>query len=319
MKNQKLSERPISFESTSTGCPLCGKNRFVTVMNYSGKSPLFQKKKVVRCLGCSFLYMDPLLGHTALTNYYQTGTYWGHVTHKTPFDIPTYHYQANSRISFIQTYSPLRAKMRILDIGAGYGVLEEAFRARFNMLELYAVEPDPKAQHQLKQLGVQVEKELHYFSGQRFDLIIASHLLEHLISPINFLKELRSYMAPGGALFIEVPNQDHRFKFQLEPHISFFSPESLRNAVEQAGWSVQHNDTCGPRWQDERQKQRRNTWRQNLMKWVPWKEQLKSIKQHWTQKQSSSAVNLLPPDTYQCDTYGGDRIWIRLLAQPKTS
>jgi predicted SAM-dependent methyltransferase len=46
---------------------------------------------------------------------------------------------------------------------------------------------------------------------ERFDLVLASHVLEHSISLIDFVNDCTSLLAPGGVLSIVVP--DHRYCF----------------------------------------------------------------------------------------------------------
>ena len=47
------------------------------------------------------------------------------------------------------------------------------------------------------------------FGGQRFDTILCLDVLEHLRNPSAVLAELRSMLAPGGAVLISVPNVTH--------------------------------------------------------------------------------------------------------------
>ncbi len=320
MNLQELST-PLTVDSISkaSGCPLCGESRFSIIANYAGQSTLFKEKHVVRCMGCSFLYVDTMPSFAALSSYYQSGTYWGHVAQKTPFDIPTYHHQAHSRIAFLEKHITLKKQPRILDIGAGYSLIEEALFKKYPEAVLCAVEPDPQAAQSLKLMGVHVASALEAFSGQRFDLIIASHLLEHVNAPLTFLNALRDFAEPHGSLFVEVPNEDYRFKFSHEPHVLFFTPTTLKSVLERAHWTVDNIDTCGPEWQNERQRQLQNTRKQQWMRWIPWKNQLRVIKQSLLGKGESLSSMALPPDIYQCDTYGGDRIWIRAVAKPRSS
>ena len=44
--------------------------------------------------------------------------------------------------------------------------------------------------------------------NDKFDLIILSHVLEHIVEPAEFLKEVVSFLNDGGLLYIEVPSVD---------------------------------------------------------------------------------------------------------------
>jgi len=40
----------------------------------------------------------------------------------------------------------------------------------------------------------------------KFDVIVLSHVLEHLLDPINTLQQLSKHLVPGGILIVAVPN-----------------------------------------------------------------------------------------------------------------
>jgi SAM-dependent methyltransferase len=80
------------------------------------------------------------------------------------------------------------------------------------------------------------------FPGRHFDLITVNQVLEHVLDPIGFLKDLRSGLAPGGMIYLEVPHiadighlppTHDRFLMQ---HLWFFSTASLTNVCRIAGY-----------------------------------------------------------------------------------
>ena len=75
-------------------------------------------------------------------------------------------------------------------------------------------------------------------SGQvAFDLVICSHVLEHLANPLDTLKELIGAVKSDGFIYIEVPNEIWGTPPpSIDPvtHINFFSPDSLRVLMERA-------------------------------------------------------------------------------------
>lgn len=113
----------------------------------------------------------------------------------------------------------IRAGVRTLDLGAGSGALAErlcalglvvaaadldanSFGARVPFVELDLNDPDFAST-----LGV-----------ERFELVTAVEVIEHLESPLSFLRNVRRLLAPGGAAVITTPNVENapaRVKFLL--------------------------------------------------------------------------------------------------------
>ena len=78
--------------------------------------------------------------------------------------------------------------------------------------------------------------------GRTFDLVVLKNVLEHVIEPINFLKQISDkYMHKGSILQIEVPNEFNNFQIAAQKthnlnewwvappaHLNYFSVKSLK-------------------------------------------------------------------------------------------
>ena len=77
-----------------------------------------------------------------------------------------------------------------------------------------------------------------------YDAVVMNHVLEHVNDPIEFLKDVRRRLRVGGIVHIAVPNIASWEALlsgwnSFEPyHLVYFSPFTLRLAVEQAGLNV---------------------------------------------------------------------------------
>jgi SAM-dependent methyltransferase len=74
-----------------------------------------------------------------------------------------------------------------------------------------------------------------------YDLIVASHVIEHLADPLGVVRTMGGHLRPGGLLYVEVPMEIWgRPPLQSEPltHINFFTATSLRYLLEAAGLTV---------------------------------------------------------------------------------
>jgi SAM-dependent methyltransferase len=89
-------------------------------------------------------------------------------------------------------------------------------------------------------IGTDID-DLQSVSGT-FDLIILSHVLEHLQHPVIALRLLASKLAKNGMLFIEVPNYYGHLSVEYA-HNYLFTERSLRNALICAGLRVTAFDT----------------------------------------------------------------------------
>mgnify|MGYP003651650558 CR=1 FL=1 len=108
---------------------------------------------------------------------------------------------------------------RILEVGCGAGGILAAFRD--NGCDVLGLDFDDDYLNIAKRHGLQVVNgSLDKLNNdEKFDLIILSHVLEHIIEPVQFLKTLSKHLAGDGIIYIEVPSLNHvcdgGYKFDL--------------------------------------------------------------------------------------------------------
>ena len=120
----------------------------------------------------------------------------------------------------------------ILEFGAGLGLCLKAMGKRFPKANLYS--HDLNKNNLIKDRNIFVDQ-----NHIKYDLIIISHVLEHMLFPQNTVKYLLSRMNKNGILVIDVPNQkkyilqyvktDNLYSLALAPHLVFFSMKSIAN------------------------------------------------------------------------------------------
>lgn len=87
------------------------------------------------------------------------------------------------------------------------------------------------------------------FKNQRYDVVCAFQVMEHVENPAAFIRSLRAVTRPGGTIFIEVPNlhdpllsvwdvPTYRTFYYHAAHLHYFSEASLRNVAHAAGFSA---------------------------------------------------------------------------------
>jgi SAM-dependent methyltransferase len=115
----------------------------------------------------------------------------------------------------------------VLDVASGSGAMLARLRDT-GFTGLHAIELDREKFH-LK--GVDPRPlDLNHdfapaFAGQRFNLITAIEIIEHLDNPRHFLRQLRQLLSDGGHLLLSTPNIANvvgRLKFLLRGEVRYF-------------------------------------------------------------------------------------------------
>jgi SAM-dependent methyltransferase len=127
-----------------------------------------------------------------------------------------------------------------LDLGSSSGALLETFRGHFGC-EGVGIEPGEAYRHYSRERGLRVYENLAEVAEAKegpFDLVTAMHVLEHLPDPVQSLARIRErIMTPEAYLLVEVPNLAEHAALE-RAHLHAFTPHSLKDAVQQAGFRV---------------------------------------------------------------------------------
>lgn len=131
----------------------------------------------------------------------------------------------------------LEGRARVLDFGGYRGGLMTEIAAMG--CECYVVDYAPDVLPGVTRLG---DTLADLDDEQRFDVLVCSHVLEHLVQPLEACRQLVERLRIGGLLFVEVPLEilGHAPR-QREPvtHLNFFSEESLDAMLRLAGLRVE--------------------------------------------------------------------------------
>lgn len=129
---------------------------------------------------------------------------------------------------------------RVLDVGASTGILLETFRSAFGC-EVVGVEPGDAYRAYAKRKGIRMVPTLDDLMSERpdkFDLISAIHVIEHLPDPIGTLLSIRqNLLSADGLLMVEVPNLYAHDCYELA-HLTCFTPHTLVEVLMQAGFQL---------------------------------------------------------------------------------
>lgn len=114
----------------------------------------------------------------------------------------------------------------IIDFGSGAGGF--LLKAKKIAKSVTAIELDKKVVEHYKQNGINNSADIESLENEKYDLITAFHVVEHLSDPIKTVKLLLAKLKKGGKLIVEVPNSDDAlltiYKNKAFSNFTYWSP-----------------------------------------------------------------------------------------------
>lgn len=100
---------------------------------------------------------------------------------------------------------PFSPKKKVLDVACGVSTLGKAFST-----QVYGLDMNPQAvkvarKNDIKAQIGNVEEKWNYPDAY-FDIVIASHIIEHVVNPDQFILEARRVLKKGGLFIVATPN-----------------------------------------------------------------------------------------------------------------
>jgi SAM-dependent methyltransferase len=217
-------------------CPVCKANDNTRLRAYRGSTPVFQGMEIFECRICCMVFAAPVPSEEDLHKYnagYFTNAHGGMATNKMARAF--FSGIARLRYGYIQEFIRQHTidVKRVLEIGPGPGYFAENWLSHHPHHEYLAIESDASCFDPLKKAGVLLVEPTDTL--QEVDLVIMSHVLEHITNPADFLLAFTKRLRPGGALFIEVPCQDWKHKSLDEPHLLFFDKKPMTQLLAGIG------------------------------------------------------------------------------------
>ena len=127
---------------------------------------------------------------------------------------------------------------KVVDFG---GRLGEKTRKIGNVT---VVEIDGTARKAMAGMGVQCKERLDSFKDGEIDTIYCSHVLEHLETPLDYLRLFYRKLKPGGRLVMVLPTENQVFEPHGElvdenGHIAVYNAMSAQTCIKRAGFENQ--------------------------------------------------------------------------------
>ena len=171
------------------------------------------------CLDCGLIYRSPVLDEYEINKLYSNydKTIFKNtdpsIYFKKIINIPNNESENYQKVLWLSdnldTNNLSSKEYKALDIGCGGGTLLYTLKTLYQNISLHGVElNETYSSIARKNLNIDL-KNVNYESGlfdYKFDLLINTKVLEHIIDPLPFLKNMASDLNESGNLFIEVPD-----------------------------------------------------------------------------------------------------------------
>ena len=225
----------VSINTVNLRCTCCngsiGEVFLQKNVSVEGEKPI----SVYRCKLCQSFFLADYSTHYEAELYDYYNAYEG-ASEDSVYDQLT----VKSYLNVLQRVLTLVGRGEILDVGCGKGdFVRVAIRHGWRVRGIDLSEPAVRI---ARRFSIPVEV-VDFFSDaicpNSYDIITMFEVLEHLPSPVEFLKRAESVIRPGGLLYITTPNfnsLDRRiFSENWEAihreHLSYFTPDTLRAMI----------------------------------------------------------------------------------------
>lgn len=235
-------------------CPNCGIKSGISLCNVCietfENSPVVGAFSLVICAACGFAFNDFATLQSDFDNYYVNDSFY--LTSGTISVGGSIEYEEKRLESFAHRLAPYipSKDSKIIDVGSSRGELLKRLAYR-GFTQLYGVDPNPSCVQFIKEsLGFEAavgSAQSLPFEGLRVDVLVYSHVIEHVIDLRSLLTVASEKLDDNGIICVEVPDASRYQENSILPfqslyleHVNHFSPETLANYFNGAGFEVVH-------------------------------------------------------------------------------
>lgn len=234
---------------TTTNCPVCESSNFKLrhhLIDHEYQTT-DQKFPVNECHCCGTFFLSPRPNESAFDIIYPKN-YSNYRTNETK---ESHVRQLSNKLQvrrvkkLISSFS-FEKGFSVLDVGCGDGFMLDRIKDAFPLSQTFGIEPN--------KFAAEIAARSHdVFHGtleecpeidKKFDIIISSHVIEHVSDPVGFLDLLCRKLKDDGVVIIDTPNVrclqykifgKHWGGFHSPRHWTLFTPDSLVLSGYKAG------------------------------------------------------------------------------------
>jgi 2-polyprenyl-3-methyl-5-hydroxy-6-metoxy-1,4-benzoquinol methylase len=255
----KTWSTPVRAEKSAViPCNLCGGGVFKPALNCEDAAS-GTGFSYVRCKSCGLVQMNPQPEKERVMERYGGASGNDYLKYELENERAFLELQqlALKDAGFVQYEESLLSGTEapsVLDAGCATGALLESLRGRG--WRVTGVEISPSALYAREKRGIDARSlplEENNFPEKSFDVLLASHLIEHLNDPRSFLTEAHRVLKDGGRVFITTPNisglqarlYGSRWRSAIFDHLYLFSVRTLKNLLIATGFKAEKTAAWG--------------------------------------------------------------------------
>jgi SAM-dependent methyltransferase len=202
---------------------------------------------IARCPGCGHMQLDPMPDEAMLAAAYAAAQSDDYIDEEAG-------QRATARRALERIEAHVAPRGTILDLGCWVGFL--LAEARDRGWRTLGVEPSEfGSSYAREELGLDVVTA-DVFSAElepaSFEAIVMGDVLEHLVSPADALERIRGLLAPGGVVWLAVPDagsgiarvMGKRWWSVLPTHVQYFTRGSLATLLGRCGFDQLESSTA---------------------------------------------------------------------------
>lgn len=202
---------------------------------------------IVACEDCDLVQLEDRPSDAELALLYANGYFEGVGSDA------GYEAYANQEQEYLATFDEDVRRIRdfvvegsVLDVGCGYGYfVRRALAAGFDAygVDLSADGIREAEKHVPGRVFCGTLDTVEALADRRFDVIFASHLIEHITEPQHFVQSLVGRLSERGVVMFVTPNIESWLawlsgprwvSFKIPEHVAYYSPKTIRRLLESA-------------------------------------------------------------------------------------
>jgi SAM-dependent methyltransferase len=218
-------------------CPLCESTQHTDLFSKDARS-------YVLCAACGLAFSLPRLGEGALTGLYdEIGEDYFTDPRMLAFYFDPHRFERE--LGFVARH--LTPGSRLMDVGCCVGAFVAAAEKAGYQTSGIDISTAAVNCGRSRGLSLRVENMLTTPYSEPLDAVSLWNVLEHVPSPLAFLRKSFEVLRPGGCLFASVPNFQSlsqkvlgsRHNLVCVEHLNYFTPRTFVETVASAGFEVQ--------------------------------------------------------------------------------